>query len=212
VTFGRELNATDDRRHFVRQGAGIPVIDGKHLRPFAADSSRALHRVPTRVADRLAGGRLAHRRPRLAYRDVASSSNRLTLISAIVPAGVLTTHTVFCAKEEADEDVLLFLCGMLNSFVANYLVRLQVGTHLTVSMMSRLPVPKPPRDSADFGLVVSSARRLGMSLDDRHAAAGLQATAAHLYGLDREEFAHVLGSFPLVEAAEREAALRAFTV
>jgi hypothetical protein len=212
VTFGRELNATDDRRHFVRQGAGIPVIDGKHLRPFAADSSRALHRVPTRVADRLAGGRLAHRRPRLAYRDVASSSNRLTLISAIVPAGVLTTHTVFCAKEEADEDVLLFLCGMLNSFVANYLVRLQVGTHLTVSMMSRLPVPKPPRDSADFGLVVSSARRLGMSLDDRHAGAGLQATAAHLYGLDREEFAHVLESFPLVEAAEREAALRAFTV
>jgi hypothetical protein len=51
-----------------------------------------------------------------------------------------------------------------------------------------------------------------MSLDDRHAAAGLQATAAHLYGLDREEFAHVLESFPLVGAAEREAALRAFTV
>jgi hypothetical protein len=212
VTFGRELNATDDRRHFVQQGAGIPVIDGKHIRPFAAEPSRARHRVPYRIADRLAGGRLAHRRPRLAYRDVASSSNRLTLISAIVPAGVLTTHTVFCAREALDEDVQLYLCGMLNSFAANYLVRLQVGTHVTVSMMARLPVPRPPRDSAEFRTIVAAARRLGPAPDDLDAASTLQATAARLYGLGREEFAHVLDSFPLVSGAERGAALRAFTV
>ncbi len=212
VTFGRELNATDDRRHFVRHGAGIPVIDGKHIRPFAADPSRARHRVPARVADRLAGGRLAYRRPRLAYRDVASSSNRLTLISAIVPAGVLTTHTVFCAREEMEEDVQLYLCGMLNSFVANYLVRVQVGTHLTVAMMARLPVPMAARESAGFRAVAGYSRRLASSLENRKAAAALQAAAARLYGLGREEFAHVLASFPLVRQAEREAALQAFTI
>jgi hypothetical protein len=212
VTFGRELNATDDRRHFVQQGPGIPVIDGKHIRPFAVDPARARNRVPHRVADRLAGGRLAHRRPRLAYRDVASSTNRLTLISAIVPAGVLTTHTVFCAREEAAEDVQWYLCGMLNSFVANYLVRLQVGTHVTVSMMARLPVPRPARDSAAFQAIVSAATRLGSSPDDLGAGATLQAAAARLYGLGRNEFAHVLKSFPLVSTAERDAALGAFTV
>jgi hypothetical protein len=143
---------------------------------------------------------------------VASPSNRLTLISAIVPAGVLTTHTVFCSREEVEEDVLLYLCGMLNSFVANYLVRLQVGTHVTVSMMARLPVPRPARDSGAFGTIVSRVKRLGASLDDWAAAAELQAAAAHLYGLGRDDFAHVLESFPLVSLAEREAALQAFTV
>ena len=33
VTFGRELNATDDKRHFVSGGTGLPVIDGKHIQP-----------------------------------------------------------------------------------------------------------------------------------------------------------------------------------
>jgi hypothetical protein len=39
------------------------------------------------------------------------------------------------------------------------------------------------------------------------AAADMHAAAAHAYGLTREEFAHVLASFPLVPAEQRQAAL-----
>jgi Eco57I restriction-modification methylase len=212
VTFGRELNATDDRKSFVEQGPGLPVIDGKHIQPFSVAPSGARYRVPLRIASRLAGARGAHRRARLAYRDVASPTNRLTLIAAIVPAGVLTTHTLFCAKEPLEEDLLWFLCGVLNSFVANYLVRLQIGTHVTASLMSRLPVPKPSRDSAAFRTIVASAKVLGKSPDDRAAQARLQACAARLYGLSHAQFAHVLDSFPLVSAEERAAALAALTI
>jgi hypothetical protein len=212
VSFGRELNATDDKQHFVEHGAGIPVIDGKHIQPFSADPARARFRIPARMADRLAGARGAHRRPRLAYRDVASPTNRLTLIAAIVPAGVLTTHTLFCAKEPLDEPLQLFLCGMLNSFVANYLVRLQVGTHVTASLMSRLPVPKPPRDSLAFRTIVSTADALRSSPADAAAHARLQACAARLYGLTRGQLAHVLESFPLVSVEERTAVLLSFAI
>jgi hypothetical protein len=45
---------------------------------------------------------------------------------------------------------------------------------------------------------------------DYGAAAALQACVAHLYGLDRCEFQHVLGTFPLIPAGERAAALAAF--
>ena len=38
-------------------------------------------------------------KPRLAYRDVASSTNRLSLIAAIVPAGVVTR--IRCSAENA---------------------------------------------------------------------------------------------------------------
>ena len=210
ITFGRELNATDDKRHFVSGGAGLPVIDGKHIQPFAADWSQSSVRLPLRIADRLTGAREARHRPRLAYRDVASSTNRLTLIAAIVPAGVLTTHTLFCSREAMDDDVLRFLCGMFNSFVANYLVRLQVSTHVTAALMARLPVPRPPRASAAFRTVVTCADALRSGASGFAHHAPLQATAARLYGVTREQLVHVLGTFPLVAVEERRAVLAAY--
>ena len=209
VTFGRELNATDDKRHFVTGGTGLPVIDGKHIQPFVADVAQSRVRLPARIAAQLSGVRDARNRSRLAYRDVASSTNRLTLIAAIVPAGVVTTHTLFCSREPLDDDQLLFLCGMFNSFVANYLVRLQVSTHVTVSLLSRLPIPKPPRDSDAFRLVSSCARALCSRLDGSHHAQ-LQATAARLYRVSRTQLQHVLDTFPLVSMEERQAVLDRF--
>ena len=32
--FGRELNVSDDRRHFSRGSEGLPVLEGKHVEPF----------------------------------------------------------------------------------------------------------------------------------------------------------------------------------
>ena len=133
-----------------------------------------------------------------------------TLIAAIVPPGVLTTHTLFCSKEPIDEELQFFLCGMLNSFVANYLVRLHVGTHVTASLMSRLPVARPARDAGEFQTIVSAASRLARGRGEPDEHARLQACAAQLYGLNRRQFAHVLETFPLVSVEERSAALAAF--
>ena len=51
---------------------------------------------------------------------------------------------------------------MLNSFVANYLVRLQVGTHVTASLMSRLPVPRVSRESPHFERLSRAWRPSGL--------------------------------------------------
>ena len=142
---------------------------------------------------------------------MAAATNRLTLIAAIVPANVVTTHTLFCLKTvEIDEDEQAFLCGIFNSFVANYLVRLRVGTHVTTSIIGRLPVPRPPRDSAGFRTIAALSVRLTAEPDDRAAAAQLHAHVARLYGLVEVEFQHVLETFPLVDAEERSSAMDAF--
>src|SRR4029079_16683098 len=132
-----------DRGHFSnRPGSGLlPVLEGKQIQPFVAQLDQANKYVAEASAARLLGAR-TFSSPRLAYRDVASASNRLTLIAAIVPSGVVTTHTLFCLKGTVSRDLHVFLCGILNSFVANYLVRLRVGTHVTVSIIERLPVPR----------------------------------------------------------------------
>jgi hypothetical protein len=146
-------------------------------------------------------------RARLGYRDVASPSNRLTLIAAILPPRAVSTHTVFCVKAETELDVQEFLCGVFNSFVANYLVRLRVNTHVTVAIVEQLPVPRPPRDSIAFDAVVRLSRVLSKTPRDSSSAARLQGLVAALYRCSEPEFAHVLQSFPLVPVAERAAAL-----
>lgn len=212
VTFGRELNASDDRDcfHDAASRKGWPVIEGRHLSPFRVDLAGA-----TRVADPdSAGARLGHRAPvshaRLGYRDVASATNRTTLIAAIVPAGSVTVHTVFCLRERlplADQRVL---CALMNSFVANYLARRRVVTHVSVAIVSALPVPVVARSSPWFAVLDAAARSLEQSWDEGMSS-DVQAAAAALYGLSAAEFDHVLGTFPLVPSSERGAAFARFT-
>jgi hypothetical protein len=247
--FGRELNASDDRPHFMERGiceAGLkscsatemgpgscsatetgsglsqplpsvlPVVEGKHLAPYVADIARARFGIPRATSARLLPGDGAFRRLRLAYRDVASATNRVTLIAAILPAGCVTTHTVFCLKTDLAEDAQWFLCGVMNSYVANYLVRLRVTTHVSAGIVERLPVPFVQVDGGAGQEVVRLAREAARAASGPHPAewsdAHLQALVARLYGLTAPRFAHILSTFPLVESTRRAAALHAFGV
>jgi hypothetical protein len=98
---------------------------------------------------------------------------------------------------------------MLNSYVANYLVRQVMTTHLGSATVEALRVPTPRYDAPIFGDIVELAHDLRRGHTDV-ALARLQALAAHAYGLTRDELAHVLSTFPLVDAAERRRALECF--
>src|SRR4029077_9836042 len=127
---------------FSPRRGGCPVVEGKMVDPFRVRLDAVRFRMEMREADRRLGAR--HRQPRLAYRDVASATNRLTLIAAMLPARCVSTHTVFCLKTPLSRLEQEFLCGLFNSFVLNYFVRLRVPTHVTTAVVERLPVP--PRD------------------------------------------------------------------
>lgn len=208
VQFGRELNATEDKAAFGPPGRGLPVIEGKLIEPFRIHADRARSSLSPREAFRRLGER--PRRARLAYRDVASARNRVTLIAAVLPSGSVSTHTVFCLKTVLAPRAQWFLCGMFNSLVVNYLVRLRVTTHVTTSIVERLPVPRQDQAGRAYGEIAAIARVLARR-DDASLWARLNASVASLYALNEEEFAYVLGTFPLVPAADRDAALRAFS-
>ena len=203
--FGRELNATDDRRHFVSRG--LPVLEGKHLDPFCARVGDATQFIDRRTAERLLSARARIESPRLAYREVAAATNMRTLIAAVLPGGVVTTHTIFCMRHPSDESLHWFLCGIFNSFVANYLVRLRGGTHVPAATIHQLPVPVLVRSAHDFAAIASLARAAG---NDEGARAEVQARSARAYGFAADDFAHVLRTFPLVPEVERRAAFDAF--
>jgi hypothetical protein len=207
--FGRELNATDDRRHFRPAGSGLPVIEGKQIEPFRVALASARHAITARDAEQLIE-RSRFNRPRLAYRDVASATNRLTLIAAILPADVLSTHTVFCLRTPLPFATQHFLCGVFNSFVVNYLVRLRVTTHVTTATVERLPIPRIEDGPRACRQIAALARVLARRRDG-DAAVRLQVLVARLYRLSADELRHVLDTFPLVAREERDAVLRAYT-
>ena len=186
------------------------MLEGKLVDAFAVRVEEARQFIDPFVARRLLGSRSRVGRPRLGYREVAASTNRMTLIAAIIPAGCVTTHTIFCMREPPVESLHWVLCGVFNSFVANYLVRLRGGTHVPAAVIHQLPVPVVPRDSDAFKVIVSLSRAAAADPADTAARAELQARVTHAYGLDERDFIHVLTTFPLVPEDERDAALHAF--
>jgi hypothetical protein len=207
ATFGRELNATEDRALMVADGHGLPVVEGKHIEPFTVNAS---HTWRVTSVDRLPSAELrrAVGRWRLAYRDVAAASNRLTLIAALVPPRHVTVHTAFCLRGDLPIARQAFLSGILNSFVANFLARLWVVTHVSTAIVGRLPVPVVPEHAPPFTTIARLAlalRRPGPDWDRRYVR--IQAAVARLYRLSRDDFAYVLDGFPLVDDAIRRASL-----
>lgn len=205
VTFGRELNATEARSSMGT--SGMPVVEGKHVAPFSV-STRSTRRI-TRAAALTLLPRAPFDRPRLAYRDVSAVSNRTTFIAAILPAGVVSTHTLLCLRTALPLDRQHFLCGLFNSSVLNAVVRMLMGAHVTTTLVEGLPVPGWHGDAADRA-IVAAAQHLSRHGHDPATAARLDARVAHTYGLSADDFRHVLDGFPLVPRSDRDRALRAF--
>jgi hypothetical protein len=125
----------------------------------------------------------------------------------------VTTHTLFCLRTPLPIAEQQVLCALLNSFVANYLVRLRVNTHVTVALVSRLPVPVAKQSQPDFERLAALAARLMSATapaEEMPEFAELQGVVARLYGLTEEDFARVLETFPLIPQVIRDGALDAF--
>jgi hypothetical protein len=202
ATFGRELNATEDKAAIGT--SGLPVIDGRHLSPFRAAAGLSGRRISRAAAARLLPDR-RWEHSRLAYRDVSGVGNRVSLIAAVVPAGVVTTHTIFCLRTALPAEQQHFLCACFNSYVANAIVRLLMGGHVTTGLVEDLPIPVWHGTAADRR-IARVAARLSRSPWSADLEARLQAAVARRFGLDATTFAGILEGFPLVPSVDRQRA------
>lgn len=183
------------------------------------------------------GQPLDYERFRLGFRDIAANTNERTLVCTVIPPAFhgnkLPTAEVldegsFTLISSAEQ---LFLCAVWNSFVLDWMIRQRVSTTLNFFYMYQLAVPrltaneaKPFADRAarlicttpEFDALAAEVglgdHTVGASDPAERARlrAELDGLIAHLYGLTEEEFAHILGTFPLVDEAVKVAARNAY--
>lgn len=110
---------------------------------------------------------------------------------------------------------------------------MSVTAHASFFFVYNLPVPRLTTKDPRFAPIASRAARLTCTtpeFDELAKAVGLKShhdgatdpaaraklraeldgLVAHLYELTEDEFVHILGSFPLVEEGQKQAALAAF--
>ena len=158
------------------------------------------------------------RYPRIAFRDVARSTDTRTVIAALIPGDVVLTHQapyLLWPKGTARDEA--YLLGVLSSMVLDWYARCVVELHLTFHILNNFPIPDADIDNDPVGArVVEIAGRLA-AVDERYAkwaaAIGvevgsvrdeftkqdliceLDACVAHLYGLDESDLAVIYETF-----------------
>ena len=132
----------------------------------------------------------------------------------------------------------LYVCGVLNGFVVDWLLRQKITSHLNMFYVYQVPMPRDESttlakqiarrvarlicttpDFDDLAKSVGLSPSTGSGRTDYGATdaaeraqlrAELDGLVANLYGLSESEFVHILGTFPLVAEAVKKAAHQAY--
>ena len=257
--YGEELNMTRSSGLFVGKETDMPVFEGGMIWQFDSNYSEPRYWVRNAdVVDIFKQKRCKrldaecdwkelkndYECYRIGIRKIASNTNERTLIAAVLPPNTLagnslTVHFPFVHiasepnRERLTRGQLMFLVGVINSFILDSLLRARMTTNLNLFYLYQLPIPffRIPNKTTEK-IVVRSARLICTTpeFDDLAQAVGLKShkdgatdpteraklraeldgLVAHLYGLTEAEFAHILGTFPLVAEPVKIAALNAW--
>jgi len=166
-----------------------------------------------------------HYRP--CYREIARGTDERTVIAAIVPPGTAITRKLHFFYRSAFDlaangyrtvlpaPAMVFVVGLLNSLVLDFVVRRKVSSTVTKSVMATLPVADVPLGHGPGAEIVRLSARLtcrapqfaeladvlGVECaplppgEDRSLRAQLDARVAHLYGLSADQLELILADF-----------------
>ena len=159
---------------------------------------------------------------RLACREIARSTDERTAIAAVLPPGVLCSHTISVERKPAGRPnaAALSLVGVMNSFPFDWMLRQKAAAHVSLYILSDLPSPRLAPEADHFlahaalrlccnhaGFLPLWREQLGNAeppgswpaiegADDRwRLRAAMDAVVADAYGLDRTDYQRILDSF-----------------
>ena len=171
---------------------------------------------------------------------LTNATNTRTLIATILHPGAFLGNTLNYLKPvyfNGNSYVYsipiretLFLCGLFNSFVIDFILRQRVATHANMFYVSELPIPRYSDTDRFFsevtdrvGSLICTTKeydrlkidaKIKNSVTDEPTRqlliAQINAYVAKIYELTQEELEYILDSFPIVEKSIKESVLFEF--
>ena len=146
MKFAAEFHMTNDRHLFNTARRGLPLYEGKMIHQFDAFYGEPQYRIEeAKGAERLESKTGAdYGQVRLAFRDIARSTDERTLIGAVLPPRVFYINKmplVNVLDSSEYESTVLYLSGLFNSFALDFVIRYKISTTLNFFSWRRCPFP-----------------------------------------------------------------------
>ena len=232
IEFVTELNRTNASQMFKRDGRGWPLIEGKNFHQFIPDYTGSKFTIESKegltktekVGAYQDKNKQIHEEFRMAFRNVASSTNIRTMISCIIPPHRFFAHSSPTVVLHHNKNLLLnndlynkkilYLTAIFNSMTFDYLIRLNTNMNMSFFIINNVAVPDNTQSKLaqqitklssiltmqheDFSKMAKRLQTSVKKLDMRQrieSVARLDALVAHHYGLDRKQYEHIIGTF-----------------
>lgn len=234
LKLSNEFHMTNDgKEHFIieKKVGLIPVCEGKMIHQFELNLALSRYWVSANSVREVI--KIEKPTYRFVHRSIARNTDSRTMIGTIIPQNCVFGHSLNGSGDSIDIKYLPYLTALLNSLVFDYFLRLQVTANMTMFFIYQSPVPRLIAGEMLFQLISDRAARLICTtpeFDDLAKQVGLKSHAdgatdpvkrarlraeldgliAHLYGITEAEFAHILGTFPLVAEPIKIAARNAY--
>lgn len=229
LKFGRDFDRTNDTKYFEPIfDSEVPLYEGKLMNQFElmgldgsvnpdgliAKKQSVTEGVSLEAAKKKAGEAVLGWR--LAYRSVASATNKRSMIATLLPPLTATANSLAVQKNVGVSlKAALFYLGVLNSYTVDYFLRMMVTTNMTQNFVLQTPMPIFDETNIQHvelskiseALLLKSGQTYGallqeQSIDDDlrntdwdHLRAESDARVAMLFKLSRQELITILQSF-----------------
>ena len=227
------FHMTNDSSLFKPYGRGIPMLEGKNIHQYTnqwKEAPRPKYSVSeSDIKATLPSGNTYYTKYWLAYRLISHSQNERTMISTIIPPGYVCGNSIAIVRI-GDLKAMCFLCGVLNSFVVDYLLRQKVSANVNMFYFLELPIPRMKdgqyfesiakkvvqlvATTSDFSTLKSEFGMIAPVTDeqDRQSVRNkIDALVAKMYGINEEELRHILSQFPIVDNKIKEQVLNEYS-
>jgi hypothetical protein len=236
----REFNMSDDAHFFHEAQIGPPLFKGEMIHMFTDSFAppifwldekegrdelvrkeiKRLKKVSSEITPQL---HMDHYR--FVWRKLTHATNTRTLITTILPPNVFLADSLYFIhpvifdgtqyKKQFSYEELLFLCGICNSFVVDYIPRNKIDSNFTIQHFLDLPIPKfDDKNILHKKIMENSSKLICTTKDydklreeveisefvtDPNKRLGLEAQinacAAKIYGLSKDELEYILKLF-----------------
>jgi hypothetical protein len=192
---GKWIHQHDPARFSFVSGSGSWVV----TRPSTIEETDLIpHYFLARLDAKTRAPRQGH--SKIGFRDVSKSSDERSFIASAIPSSWPCGHKLPVFHPDSPEaDIPYEVCGLINTFVLDSVLRLITSGSNSLSLIGRLPFPiAPPAEIAMLSRQIASRIDWsGRSLDELRAL--LDAITAELFELTLSEYAYILTTFPLLD-------------